>query len=102
MPGSPGTPGGPGSWDELLDTLEDRLTLWRGAASGTVPPEALVWPDLGPVPLRLRGRARELLLRYAEVHAAAARRHDLLRALVEEERPHARLVGTPLFVDERA
>jgi hypothetical protein len=43
-----------------------------------------------------------LLRRYAEVHAAAARRHDLLRALVEEERPHARLVGTPLFVDEHA
>ena len=102
MPGSPGTTGGPESWDELLDTLDERLTLWRGAASGTVPPEALAWPDLGPVPRRLQARARVLLRRYAEVHAAAARRHDLLRALVEEERPHTRLVGIPLFVDERA
>jgi hypothetical protein len=95
-------PGSPGSWDELLDTLEERLFRWRATASGAAPPEDLAWPDLEPLPLRLEARARVLLSRYAEVHAAATRRHDVLRVLVEHARASARPVGTPLFVDRHA
>ncbi|MDA8317834.1 MAG: hypothetical protein M0010_22115 [Actinomycetota bacterium] len=89
-------------WDELLDTLEERLWRWRAAASGAPEPGQLSWPDVGPLPRRLEVRARALLDGYAEVEAAMAHHHDDLRILLERARAGSRPTGTPLFVDRRA
>lgn len=92
----------PSSWDELLDLLEERLRQWDAAAAGAGTPMPLAWPNLGPLPARLEGRAEGVLSRYRDVEAQMVGRQAVLRALIEEEPAVPRPIETPLFVDRRA
>lgn len=92
----------PGTWDELLDTLEERLGQWGAAAAGDAAPAAIAWPHLDALPARLLARANGVLTRYREVEAQMTLRHGSLRAVLEEAPTAPRPIETPLFVDRHA
>lgn len=91
-------------WEQLLDTLEERLGQWRAALEGMGDyPDELLWAhDPGPCPDHLLNRARRINAAQQDLCARLSLRREALGALLRSDGRFGHALTTPLFVDQRS